>query len=93
MGVFYQKSDDCVQASWQGPFFSRNNMSLDFLGRGKLILNPNSDDCVQASWQGPFFPEIKHTWIFRPISVISRFFENQKDAETHQKKSPLIFSP
>ena len=24
------RPDDCVQASWQGPFFSRNNTYLDF---------------------------------------------------------------
>ena len=58
-----------------------------------LSFDPNSDYCVQASWQGPFFPGIICTCILQYSLIFCWFFENRKDAETHQKKNPLIFSP
>ena len=67
-GVFNPNSDDCVQASWQGPFLFQKYHVHGIWGRGKLILDPNSDDGVQAPWQEPFrFPEMTHAWISRPI--------------------------
>ena len=57
--VFDQKSNYCVQVSWQGPFFVSEIIHPWNLGTWDdmwgFILTPNSDDGVQASWQGPFF--------------------------------------